>query len=70
MFLIEDEYNLLLICDLYSNLRKEYLSFIGALNQLNYIRVMSTNDPDYQKSLATFIYQGQKLRWEYLNKKK
>ena len=58
------------IYDLYFNLREEYLGFIGALNQFNYIRVMSINDPDYQKSLATFIYQGQKLRWEYLNNKK
>ena len=58
---IEDEYHLLTVCPLYNVVRNVYLSNHLHQNNVSFNNVMSSQNEDLLRNLASFIYHALKI---------
>ena len=65
---LEDEYHFLMCCPQYADLREKYLpDWVQQSNTYaNFLLLLSNEEEEILKSLASYIYQANKLRWALL----
>jgi hypothetical protein len=65
---IEDEYHFTLVCTLYSDLRKKYISsyYIKNPSMFQFLQLMTDYNTTVQKKLAIFVYEASNVRHSQL----
>ena len=66
---LEDEFHFVLVCPLYSTLRSTYipLKYINNPTLYNFYNLMSSQNNEYIRNLAMFIFHGLKEREHFLS---
>ena len=65
---LEDEFHFVLICPLYSDVRKTYISelYVSNANYEMFIRLMSSTKEKEIRNLAMYLYNAFKIRKDFL----